>query len=375
MRIDTPVVSQDESGRWRAGARVHGQGLDFDAWFVSDLPLEASAEAFTAATLLRAMAAGDPLQVEAALCPEFLANIGQLQQILAAWHPHLRVVSVEAPVARRDSPPDRRMFSFFSGGVDAFSTVLRKRDVLSHLVLIRGFDIGLNNNSLWTTTVSVTALKAAADDLGLVLTTVDTNVKALIQPAGDWGAVTHGAGLMSVGHVLSRHFHTAFVPSTHTVSDLFPWGSHPLTDPLWSSSTLRFVHDGSHLTRAEKTEALGRSEIAMRHLRVCYEVRTGLYNCGRCEKCLRTMIGLAIAGSLSRCQTLPHSIGRDQLRDIWIHNDNAASFLAENLARARQTFAPGHHRSARGTPSGVTRHGRRCPPSARRSPKFRCARS
>jgi hypothetical protein len=334
MRIDTPVTGKDSSGRWRASARIARDGFTFDGWFVSDVPLEPSAEAFTAAALLPAMAAGEPLQVAAPLCSEFLSNIGHLQQIVAAWHPHLRPVTVEAREERKEEKPGRGAFSFFSGGVDAFSTALRHRAALTHLVLIRGFDISLDNDPLWTSTTA--AMRAVADDLRLALTTVDTNIKDVIEPAGHWGTITHGAGLVSVGHILSNHFHTALISSTHHVSDLFPWGSHPLTDPLWSSRSLRFVHDGAHLTRAEKTEQIAQSDVAMRHLRVCYHQVPGLYNCGRCEKCVRTMVGLALTGSLSKCETLPHTIDPKLLDEIWVLDENSASFLAENLERARQ---------------------------------------
>ena len=45
-----------------------------------------------------------------------------------------------------------------------------------------------------------------------------------------------------------------------------------------------------------------------RHLRVCWQnVGTDL-NCGRCEKCVRTMAMLAGAGVLDRCETFPDRV-------------------------------------------------------------------
>ena len=41
------------------------------------------------------------------------------------------------------------------------------------------------------------------------------------------------------------------------------------------------------------------------------------YNCGRCAKCLPTMIDLMLAGALHRCRTLPHDIDPEALRRIF----------------------------------------------------------
>ena len=45
-------------------------------------------------------------------------------------------------------------------------------------------------------------------------------------------------------------------------------------------------------------------------LRVCWKNNSQELNCGRCEKCVRTMVSLAAAGVLPKCETFP---GRDEL--------------------------------------------------------------
>jgi hypothetical protein len=103
--------------------------------------------------------------------------------------------------------------------------------------------------------------------------------------------------------LLSGQLKTMYLPATHTYAELFPCGSHPLLDPLWSTETLEIVHDGCEATRVEKVARIAQSGAALRYLRVCWENRDGAYNCGRCEKCLRTMISLRVAGALDRCAT------------------------------------------------------------------------
>ena len=111
--------------------------------------------------------------------------------------------------------------------------------------------------------------------------------------------------LASVGLLFQARFRTILISAAHTYADLGPWGSHPLLDPLWSTELTEFVHHGAHATRVDKCRVLANSEVAMRHLRVCWENREGRYNCGECEKCLRTMVNLAAVGALGRCTTLP----------------------------------------------------------------------
>ena len=51
----------------------------------------------------------------------------------------------------------------------------------------------------------------------------------------------------------------------------------------------------------------------MRHLRVCWQNPDNAYNCGRCEKCFRTMLDLWVVGALDRCDTLPHQFDEQAL--------------------------------------------------------------
>ncbi|MGH7524210.1 MAG: hypothetical protein ACREK8_07885 [Gemmatimonadales bacterium] len=47
-----------------------------------------------------------------------------------------------------------------------------------------------------------------------------------------------------------------------------------------------------------------RSPLAMANLRVCWMGKSDT-NCGRCEKCLRTLTAFELFGALDRCATFP----------------------------------------------------------------------
>src|SRR5262249_41756622 len=140
-------------------------------------------------------------------------------------------------------------------------------------------------------------VRHAAAELGLPLVEVRTDVRAFSDRFSRWDHY-HGAALATVAHLLAPYFSRVFVPATQTYAFLAPLGSHPLLDPLWSSEDVELVHDGLEAPRLDKLAVVA-SEPAARHwLRVCWENRNGAYNCGRCEKCLRTMVALDALGEL-----------------------------------------------------------------------------
>src|SRR5205085_6312252 len=85
------------------------------------------------------------------------------------------------------------------------------------------------------------------------------------------------------------------VASTFPMYRLHPWGSHPMLDPLWSTERTTIVHDADAVSRAEKFAFLAERPRALANLKVCFEADSE-YNCGVCEKCMLTMVGLRAAG-------------------------------------------------------------------------------
>ena len=113
-------------------------------------------------------------------------------------------------------------------------------------------------------------------------------------------------------------------------------GSHAAIDHLWSTEALSFVHDGSEASRINKIDwQIAQSKLALKHLRVCYMNEKGAYNCGKCEKCLRTMVSLYAAGVLDRAETFPPEIDPRLLSALTIEGYADAVFHRENLAALR----------------------------------------
>ena len=148
-----------------------------------------------------------------------------------------------------------------------------------------------------------------------------------------------------------------------------------MLDPLWSTEQTAIEHSGCEATRVEKEGYISTYPVAMRNLRVCTQQLTD-YNCGQCEKCLRTMINLRAAGASNRCETLPEVPGPETIAGFVLDGDHARALALDNLralerlgnepelARAldtalKNTFGAEYARSQLAAKKGITKHRQR----------------
>jgi hypothetical protein len=308
----------------------HGE-LPERLWFhVDGAPtdrLPADADAFAAALALPAMAAGRPLQVDGPVSAALLEGLGRIMRQHAAWSQGMAVPL--APVEIRARPAHRaargsRAVSFFSGGLDSFYTLLRNHGRypegdarrIDAIVLLHGFDVPLTDEETFARVREhATAVTKA---VGCELFVIRTNVREVL-PRLDWETQGHGAALAAAGLALSSLVHTVFVPSSgQPLSAGLPNAVHASLVPWWSTETTEFVSDGSWATRSAKTALVARSPVAREHLRVCWQANSRGRNCGDCEKCLRTMIDLHIAGVLDQCALFPPAVDIERVRRLSI---------------------------------------------------------
>src|SRR5262249_39232642 len=146
-----------------------------------------------------------------------------------------------------------------------------------------------------------------ADQFRKKLLVASTNLRQFTNRFVNWGKTSHGAGLASIALALGEGFTEANIASSYHWEHLFPWGSHPRLDPLWSNGKMLLFHTGWQARGLDKTRLVSEHPIALETLRVCFENPDSLYNCGRCRKCLRTMLELQRCGALERCRTFPHN--------------------------------------------------------------------
>jgi len=325
-----------QDGAYGVAATVELAGRCHEIWYTSTAgPLADDPEVFLAAALLPAMRCGVPVQIPRPVSVRLLRATARIGEILHAWDPALERVPVDAAGVRvTPGVAGRGIGLFFSGGVDSFYSLLKHQERVTHLIFAHGFDVPLENRALRARISE--ALRGVAADLGKPLIEVDTNLREFSDAYTWWSRHYHGAALASVALLLGRQLQRAYVASTYPISHLIPWGSHPAVDPLWSTELMEIVHDGCEATRLEKTAAIANWELALRRLRVCFENPDGTYNCGRCEKCVRTMVHLRLAGGLDRCPAFAQPLDLDRLVRLRIPDHNR-EYFAESLAVLERT--------------------------------------
>lgn len=304
-------------------------GDEHRIWFSCQQGIGSASDSLAPFTLLPAMRAGVPLELPEPVSPRLLASMSRIQDIYHAWDQEgFKRVDVRAKPR-----PERQMKAegvgcMFSGGVDSFYTLLKHREEVTHLIYASGFDIPPQDEQRRERAVSVA--RTVADELGKSLIEVHTNLPPFTYDVGLTWQFYHGAALATVALLFQDRLGRVLIPATFSYADLFPWGSHPMLDPLWSTEQTTIEHAGCEATRVEKAGYISTHPVAMRNLRVCTQQLTD-YNCGHCEKCLRTMINLRAAGASSRCETLPELPDPETIASSVLDGDNARAFALENL--------------------------------------------
>lgn len=317
--------------RMRATATVTWEDCkraSYDLFFETDHTLADSLslnpDAFLLACAVPALHYGEKrVFVDGTICAELKNNLRVAVGILKEWYEDMRkfpgfVLDSRKTGTKPEIPESRQSGFFFSGGIDSFATLYSNRLAYhpEHPMYIRDGILvyGLEQDDPERFGYLYASLKKVAEQIGITLIPVYTNLYFVYRAEDSlnqwhfWTDRFMGAALASVAHAFSKRMATAYIPSGVHVSRLFPHGSHPILDPLFSSCSLKINHDGFTRGRLDKTRLIAGHEVALKNLRVCN--RVNLYqenslNCGRCEKCVRTMIALTTVNKLIATDAFP----------------------------------------------------------------------
>jgi hypothetical protein len=302
---------------------AHIGGVDGQIWFRTDSDVEPLPDAAIAACLMPAMRFGGTLSMPQPVSPKLLRNQREFQAIQRAWsrewtlgEPPLEEVKVIAPTRPREIGKGRgRVAAFFSGGVDSWSTILENED-LTDLIFVLGFDLLPNMDPHGELSDLVVArLRAAATEIGLALHVVETNVREFSTPLAQWGAY-FGSATVAVALFLAPLFERVLIAGEADYETQGRMGVNLLVDRLWSTEGLEIVDSGGRYSRAERTARIASHPVVQKTLRVCWQNPDGAYNCGRCRKCLMTMITLEALGAREGIATFPPVLNLDALSEI-----------------------------------------------------------
>lgn len=202
--------------------------------------------------------------------------------------------------------PEEKTAAFFSGGVDAFSTLISHANEKPTLVTIWGADIFFNDIQGWKN-VQEHVLRTARE-FGTKNLFIKSCFRRFLKEGllsnyifkkahdGWWRGFQHGIGL--IGHVAPYAYQNklkaVYIASSLTKEEKVTCASDPTIDNFVKMSSCTTIHDGYEYTRQDKIRNICEYKNKNSHniiLRVCWQSKGGM-NCCACEKCYRTIYGI-----------------------------------------------------------------------------------
>ncbi|WP_085317686.1 hypothetical protein [Derxia lacustris] len=276
-----------------------------ELWFEAEKPWawdQPDAEIFLLAVYQWAMTLHADVHVTGAVTHGLLANLEEFGEAWARWIPkNYKRIRVFADTVLEPLLPAApfEAVAAFSGGVDATFTAMRhaKAQVghrtrkLKACAFIHGFDIGLDDQAAYDHAFESASRTLA--DVQVPLIRIRTNFRQLVQVSWE---DAHVAALAAALHTVQGTARVALVGSTKAYDELvIPYGSLPITDALLSSERMAVIHDGASHTRTQKVAAIATWPAGAQGLRVCWQEASNGRNCGKCEKCVRSMLNFRVS--------------------------------------------------------------------------------
>lgn len=247
---------------------------------------------------------------------DFYNSIENFKNGYRLMYPHMKFngnVKVKYLVDNRiEGTIDNKCGAFFSGGVDAFATMIAHIDERPDLITVWGSDITLDDTTGWHRVWEHSVHTAEQFDLDSIA--IKTNFRTFIdndslndlcKRSKDswWHGFQHGIGLIGLSAPISwiKRYSKVYIASTFTAADkqrgYLTCASDPEIDGNVRFCGCQVIHDQYDFNRQKKVANICKFA-EQRHLkldiRVCYAVEGGI-NCCSCEKCIRTMMEIVAA--------------------------------------------------------------------------------
>ena len=201
-----------------------------------------------------------------------------------------------------------KSLAFFSGGVDAFYTLLSHINEKPAIATMWGADIKLDDAIGWRKVINHT--NETAEIYNLDAKWMKSNFRTFIKEGpltqlvvekandGWWHGFQHGIGL--IGHaaplMYQNNISKLYIAASFTIHEKgkVTCASDPTIDNYVKFCGCTVKHDGYEASRQDKIEFICRFSRESKKqipLRVCWE-SSGGSNCCKCEKCYRTLFGI-----------------------------------------------------------------------------------
>lgn len=210
-----------------------------------------------------------------------------------------------------DNISSDRAGTFFSGGADAFHTLVRHIEERPQLITVWGADVKLNDKTGWEHVCK--HVRETCREFNLENITIKSNFRdivheasadTLVRDCGDcwYHAFQHGIGLLGHGAPCAWKLglNTLYIASSfcQELAGQYTCASDPAIDNYLRFCGCKIFHDAYEYSRQKKIEEICKYSATTGRkisLRVCWQSAGG-ENCCRCEKCYRTCLEIASEG-------------------------------------------------------------------------------
>lgn len=302
---------------------------------------------FLVGCIIPAMHFGEKrIALDAKICPGLKEGLETVMALMKEWSDgKYAPLTIEAKTSSVVYPSgsQRQAGLFLSGGIDSLAALQINKMVypkehpghVKDCLLVHGFDIGgvvERGMKYHVFDRAKAALSAVAEDAEVNLIPVYTNIRHLCDERDLWLDKFFGAVLASVAHAFVTRLNLVYIASSYDIPNLVPCGSHPMLDPEYSSYNMRIRHRDVALSRLDKLRLIAKWDVAFQNFRVCLANVKGRLNCGKCEKCVRTMTELVALGILDKTKAfIENDISADQLSNFNIKIRHREPFYVEML--------------------------------------------
>jgi hypothetical protein len=327
--------SIDRKNTIRASARVIWEDCDRpeQTIYFETLPefssdFTCNPEAFLIAGLLPALKKGERrIALTEPVCPQLLDNLRVAVELVRSWRRRGidRSLVIEATPLQQAAQTKKGAASLLSGGIDSLCTLWKNRTTVprDHPASIKTCLTVLSpeiESEIKQCEGQVQPLLHVRDNLSniaksanVTLIPIFSNVRSLEEAwVRFWPTRYQAAAQLAPAHLFAKRISLVSIASSMPISAyVVGFGSHPLLDPLYGSYGISVRHDGTEMTRLEKCRFLRDWDDGLRNLKVCngnfnesgkslLQSLVEYKNCGRCDKCILTMVELEACGVLHK---------------------------------------------------------------------------
>ncbi|OUQ46187.1 hypothetical protein [Lachnoclostridium sp. An118] len=222
-----------------------------------------------------------------------------------------QVIKTRKIISRTSVLKKDRAGCLFSGGVDAFSTMISHYEERPILFTLWGADVDVENKEGWN--VVSEHINQVSKAFGLEYAPIKSSFRKVINEMALneeiakkvhddwWHGFQHGISILShiAPLVIEYNLDKVYIASSFTSEDVgVTCASDPTIDNFLIFSGCRVIHDGYENDRQRKIHNICQFRRETKipiEVRVCYESVNG-DNCCHCEKCTRTMLGIIAEG-------------------------------------------------------------------------------